>query len=308
MRIAWRCQSNLNHADLSIGIVSYKGKDLLRQCLASIYRNTVEATFEVILVDNNSRDGTIEAVTNQFPMVQLIINDKNVGFSQANNQALIASKGKYILWLNPDTVVLPNALDTLVEFMNSCPEIGILGPKVLNSDGTLQGQCRRGLPTPWAIFCYLSGLSRIFPKSERFAQYLMTYRDENFSHEVNAVSGSCLMVRREVMDQIGLLDEDYFMYGEDLDYCLRAKQAGWKVYYVSQAQVIHYGGAASKKRPLRSTYEFHRAMWVYYRKHLAQNHLFFINWLIFGAIVLKGASAMLINLFRAEKVPGAKKP
>jgi GT2 family glycosyltransferase len=294
--------------DLSICVVNYKAGHVLEDCLKSIYQNTYSIQFEIMVVDNNSQDGTVEAVTNHFPKIHLIINEKNVGFSRANNQALRASKGKYILWLNPDTVLLPNALDTLVEFMTSCPEVGIVGPKVLNSDGTLQGQCRRGLPTPWAIFCYLSGLSKLFPKNKRFAQYLMTYRDENVSHEVNAVSGSCLMVRREVMDQIGLLDEDYFMYGEDLDYCLRAKQAGWKVYYVPQAQVIHYGGAASKKRPFRATYEFHRAMWVYYRKHLAQKYLFFINWLIFGAIILRGASAMLINLFRAEKVPGSKKP
>jgi len=263
---------------------------------------------EIILVDNNSQDGTVEIVANHFPTVKLIINDKNVGFSRANNQALKVSKGRFILWLNPDTVLLPNALDTLVAFMDSRPDVAIVGPKVLNKDRTLQGQCRRGFPTPWAMFCYFSGLSELFPHHKLFSKYLMTYQNENVAHEVDAVSGSCLLVRREVMDKIGLLDEDYFMYGEDLDYCYRAKKAGWKVYYTPEAQVIHYGGTASRKKPFRSIYEFHRAMWIFYRKHLAQDYFFLFNWFILGAIILKGVFSMFVNLFRAEKMPGSKKP
>jgi len=301
-------ESGLSMVDVSLCIVSYKARDFVRDCLASVSKNTRKSTLEIILVDNNSQDGTVEIVANHFPTVKLIINDKNVGFSRANNQALKVSKGRFILWLNPDTVLLPNALDTLVAFMDSRPDVAIVGPKVLNKDRTLQGQCRRGFPTPWAMFCYFSGLSELFPHHKLFSKYLMTYQNENVAHEVDAVSGSCLLVRREVMDKIGLLDEDYFMYGEDLDYCYRAKKAGWKVYYTPEAQVIHYGGTASRKKPFRSIYEFHRAMWIFYRKHLAQDYFFLFNWFILGAIILKGVFSMFVNLFRAEKMPGSKKP
>jgi len=294
--------------DLSICIVSYKGKNLLFQCLASIYRNTREVTFEVIIVDNNSQDGTIEMVRQTFPTVRLIANQENVGFGKAINQALAVSKGRYALWLNPDTIVLPNALDILVKFMDIRPDVGIVGPKVLNRDGTLQRQCRRGFPTPWRMFCYFSGLSELFPKSKLFAEYLMTYLNDEIAHEVDAVSGSCLLVRREVMDQIGLADEDYFMYGDDLDYCFRTKQAGWKIYYIPEAQIIHYGGSAAKRKPYKAIYEFHRAMWIYYKKYLAQHYFFLLNWLVYGAILVKGGLSLLVNLFREEKVPGSRKP
>ncbi|MBM3154543.1 MAG: glycosyltransferase family 2 protein [Chloroflexi bacterium] len=294
--------------DLSICIVNYKAKELLRECLKSIYQNTNEIQLEIILVDNNSQDSTIDMVSQNFSTVRLVVNQENVGFVKATNQALTISRGRYALWLNPDTIVLPNALDTLVKLMDTRPDIGIVGPKVLNRDGTLQQQCRRGFPTPWRIFCYFSGLSELFPKSKIFAGYLMTYLEDEVANEVDAVSGSCLLVRREVMDQVGLIDEDYFMYGDDLDYCFRAKQAGWKIYYMPEARIIHYGGSAAKRKPYKAIYEFHRAMWIYYRKHLAQNYFFPLNWLVYGAILIGGGFSFLTNLFRKEKVPGSIKP
>jgi len=295
--------------DLSICIVTYNAKDLLLGCLKSVYNNLDHVNAEVVLVDNASTDGSIEAVRELWPDVQIIKNTENLGFVKPTNQAMKISRGRYVLWLNNDTIVLDNALAKLVEFMDTNPLVGICGPKVLNRDGTVQNQCRRGFPTPWNIFAYLTGLSRLFPNSPRFAGYLMTYFDEDQVHEVDAVSGSCLLVRREVINQIGYLDEDYYAYGEDLDYCARAKKAGWKIYYYPRAEIIHYGGqGGSGVQPYRSIYHFHRSMWLFYQKHIASDHIFLFNWAVGFAIVAKLFLAVIANLLRRRKVVGSAKP
>jgi GT2 family glycosyltransferase len=295
--------------DLSICLVNLNTKALLSDCLKSVRANTHAVRFEVIVVDNDSRDGTVEMVRDEFPGVQLIVNDHNTGFTRPSNQALRASQGKYALLLNNDTLILPNALDCLVEFMERHPEAGICGPKVLNRDGTLQKQCRRSFATPWDLFCYFSGLSTLFPKSRLFGRYLMTYQNENATHEADAISGSCMLIRREVMNQIGLLDERFFAYQEDADYCFRAKRAGWKVYYFPGAQIVHYGGmGGSRVNPYRSIIEWHKSYFQYYRKNLASRYFFLFNWFYYGVMVLKLASALLVNLFRKDKYAGSKKP
>ncbi len=295
--------------DLSVCIPTLQAKALLRDCLQSIYANTHRVAFEIIVVDNNSQDGTVEMLRDEFPAVDLIVNDYNTGFTRPTNQALRVSTGRYALLLNNDTVILPGALDCLVEFADAHPKIGICGPKVLNRDGTLQKQCRRGLATPWELFCYFSGLSARFPNDRRFAGYLITYIDENETHPLDAVSGSCMLIRRAVMDQIGLLDERFFAYQEDTDYCFRAKEAGWDVYYYPQAQIVHYASqGGSRINPFRSIFEWHRSYWLYYRKNLARRYFWLFNWFYYLVMLLKLATALVVNVFRSDKFAGSKKP
>ena len=295
--------------DLSICIPTLDAKALLRDCLCSIHANTRASAFEIVVVDNNSQDGTPEMLRDEFPNVRVIVNDHNAGFTKPTNQALRASTGRYALLLNNDTIVLPDALDRLVAFADAHPEIGICTPKVLNRDGTLQKQCRRGLATPWELFCYFSGLASRFPNDPRFAGYLITYLDENEIHSVDAVSGSCMLIRRAVMEQIGLLDERFFAYQEDTDYCFRAGQAGWKVFYYPGAQIIHYASqGGSRAQPYRSIWEWHRSYFLYYRKNLAARYIFLFNWFYYIVMGLKLASALLVNFFRKEKFAGSRKP
>ena len=294
--------------DLSICIVTYRAKDVLRGCLASLYEN-VQLSFEVIVVDNGSQDGTAEMLQEEFPGVQWIENEGNLGFTKPMNQALRSGSGRYLLQLNPDTLILPHALEYMVEYLDGHPEVGICGPKVLNSDYTLQKPCRRGESTPWAVLTYFTGLANLFPKSKLFGKYLMSYMDEDKAHPVAGVAGSCMLIRRAVVDQIGYLDERYFAYQEDADYCFRARKAGWQVYYLPGAQIIHYGGlGGSHVQPYRSIYEWHRSYFLYYRKNLAKGYFFLFNWIYYVAMLLKLASSLLINIFRKEKAPGSRKP
>lgn len=294
--------------DLSICIVTRQAKPLLRDCLRSIYDHT-QTPFEIIVVDNNSQDGTRELLQTEFPQVSVICNDHNAGFTRPSNQALAVSQGKFALLLNNDTIVLPEALDRLVAYMQAFPEVGICGPKVLNRDGTLQKQCRRSYATPWDLFCYFSGLDRLFPQSRLFGRYLMTYADPDATLEVDAISGSCMLIRRAVIDSIGLLDETFFAYQEDADYSFRAKQAGWKVVYYPAAQIVHYGGMGGSRRdPYQSIIEWHKSYYKYYRKNLASRYFFLFNWFYYGVMALKLASALLVSLFRKDKYAGSKKP
>jgi len=294
---------------LSICIVTYQARDYLRDCLNSLYAHAPNGEYEIIVVDNHSTDGTIETLERQFPQVQLIKNPTNNGFTAPMNQALRQAQGQYLLQLNPDTIVHDQALNQLIQFMQSHPKVGICGPKVLNTDGSLQKPCRRGESTPWAVITYFLGLSSLFPKSKLFGGYLMNYLDEDEINEVDGVAGSCMLLRREVVDQIGYLDERFFAYQEDADFCFQARQAGWKVYYVPTAQITHYGGqGGSRVQPYRSIFEWHRSYWLYYRKNLAANYFFLLNWLYYLAMLVKLALALLSNLVRKEKFAGRQKP
>jgi GT2 family glycosyltransferase len=296
---------------LSIVLINCNGGPFLENCLRSIYSDASDqkTPFEVIVVDNNSGDKSINMVRESFPDVRLIKNTSNQGFAKANNRGIAASTGKYVLCLNNDTVVLPGALRTLTEFMDHDPDAGACGPMLLNRDRTVQHQCKRGFPTIPSAVSYFFGLHRLFPKSELFGHYLMTYIDPGQISEVDSVSGACLMVRRQVIEQVGLMDEDYNMYGEDIDWCYRIKQAGWRVYYVPEAKVLHYGGQTSSKiMPYRNTWEFHRSMVVFYKKHYSTNHNLLVNCLVYAGIWLKGVIALTVNLFRKEKIIGSRKP
>jgi GT2 family glycosyltransferase len=294
---------------LSVCIVNLKARDYLRDCLDSIYQSPPGVAFEIIVVDNASGDGSVEMLRECYPQVAVIENDRNLGYTAPMNQALKAAQGRYCIQLNPDTLVLPGAFDVLYDYMQQHPEVGICTPKVLNRDRTLQKQCRRSAAGPWDTLTYFTGLSRLFPRSKFFAGYLMTYRDENEIHEAEAVSGSCMFIRRAVLDQIGLLDELFFAYQEDADFCYRARQAGWKIVYHPGAQIVHYGGeGGSGVQVYRSVYEWHRSYYNYYRKNLAQKTFFLVNGLFYGLMGLKLAFAMLQTFFRRRKFAGTRKP
>lgn len=287
--------------EISVCIVNYQAKDYLRDCLRSLYEHTA-STFEVILVDNGSTDGSLEMLKDEFPDVQIIENPDNLGFTRPMNQALEQGRGRYLLQLNPDTIILPAALDRLVAFLESHPEIGICGPKVLNRDGSLQEQCRRGESTPWAVISYFTRLNKLFPDSKLFGGYLLNYIDEDQTHPVAGVSGSCMLIRKAVIDQIGYLDERFFAYQEDADYCFRTREAGWEVYYLPEAQIIHYGGqGGSHVQPFRSIYAWHHSYYLYYRKNLAKNYFFLFNWVYYFIMLVKLALTLLLNLFRKDE-------
>jgi hypothetical protein len=294
--------------DLSISIVNHNNKECLAACLESIYIHAPDLRFEVIVVDNGSSDGSTEFVRQAFPLATVIENSENRGFVRANNQGIRASQGRYVLSLNNDAIIRDGTLGGLVQFMNEHPDVGVCGPKVLNQDGSFQYQCRRSFPTISSSLFYFLKLHRLFPASERFGRYLMTHRDCDEGGQVDSVSGCCLMVRREVIEKVGVLDENFVMYGDDLDWCYRIKQAGWKVWYVPDVQIVHLGGQSSRRLPGKCIVWFYRAMVIFYRKHYAPRHTFVVSWMVYAGIWLKAATALCINALRKDKVVGSKKP
>jgi len=295
--------------DLSVCIVSFNACDVLRDCLRSLYEHTPPSiSLEVIVVDNNSRDQTLSMLSDEFPLAKVIANETNLGFSKATNQAMRASSGRYICWLNSDTIVLPNAMPKLIRFMDSNPKAGIVGPKILNADGSFQPQCKRGFPTPLAIFSYYAGLDKLFPNSPFFAQYLLRFLSPDQPHEVVSVSGACLLARRELLESVGYADENIFAFGEDIDWCVRARNSGWEVWYYPEAQIIHLGGkGGSGSMPFRAIYEYHRSMWVFYRKHLINRYIFPLHIIVAAGIGARFAWSVLRNAMRKEKLVGSRK-
>jgi GT2 family glycosyltransferase len=259
--------------DVSICTVSLNCRQVFADCLKSLQAADPSLTWEVINVDNASTDDTCEWLARDYPGLRVIRNDRNVGFSRATNQAIAAGSGRLILWLNTDTVLRQDSLRKLVDFLDTHPRVGIVGPKLLNADGSFQPQCRRGLPTPLASLAYLLGLHRLFPRWRAATGYLLSHLPADAATRVDAVSGACLLARREVWDAIGPLDEGIFGFGEDIDWCVRASQAGWEVWYYPASEIIHLkgqGGAHAK--PYHKVWGIHQAMWVFYRKHLRMRY------------------------------------
>jgi hypothetical protein len=282
---------------LSIIIVNYNAGRLLKGCIDSIYKESTITPFDVWVVDNNSMDASVPMVQQNFPQVNLIENKENVGFARANNQAITKCTGNYILLLNPDTLVLQNAIEKVVDFMEANPTVGICGCKVLNEDETLQLACRRSIPTPGVAFFRLTGLSRLFPKSKIMAKYNLTYLNPDEPNEVDAVSGAFLMIRRETIDEIGLLDESFFMYGEELDWCFRAKKVGWNVVYYPDARIIHLKGECSKTNSRKAAYEFYHAMYLFHKKHFSSKYNPLFNFIVYAGIFLKACASWRSFLF-----------
>ncbi len=281
------------YVDLSIVIVNYNVRDLLRRCLESIPAGAGGLACETIVVDNASVDGSAEMVRAEFPGVQVIASPTNGGYAYANNLALrrvlerAGGLPRYALLLNPDTFLPPGSLARMVAFMDERPEAGAAGPRLVRPSGELDLACRRSFPTP-EVSCYrMLGLSRLFPHSRRFARYNLTYLDDRAVAEVDSVVGAFMMVRGDVLSQVGLLDESFFMYGEDLDWALRIKQAGWKVLYNGGVEVIHHKGESSRQERRRARTEFYRAMLIFYYKHYGRTTHFPLSWLVVGGIHLR---------------------
>ncbi|MBW6536153.1 MAG: glycosyltransferase [Mariniphaga sp.] len=255
--------------ELSVIIVNYNVKHFLEQCLHSVLKASKTISSEIFVVDNNSVDGSTQLVKEKFPQVHLIENKENVGFSKANNQAIRLSKGKYILLLNPDTVVEEDTFIKIIRFMNEHPDAGGLGVKMIDGKGNFLPESKRGLPTPWVAFYKMFGLSKLFPKSNKFGKYHLSYLSENETHEVEVLAGAFMLMRKETLDKVGLLDETFFMYGEDIDLSYRITQGGYKNYYFPETTIIHYKGESTKKGSLNYVKVFYKAMIIFAQKHFS---------------------------------------
>jgi len=261
----------------------------LQQTLESVVNASRKIETEIFVVDNNSLDGSTQMVKSLYPNVILLENTENVGFSKANNAAIRQSNGEFILLLNPDTVVQEDTFDILVDFLEAHPDAGAVGCKVLNADGSLQLACRRATPTPTVMLPKILGLSALFPKSRILGRYNLTYLDENEISEVDAVSGSCFMTRREVFEKVGYLDEDFFMYGEDLDWFYRMKSEGFKIYYVPTTKIIHYKGESTRAAGYDAIKMFYKAQIQFVKKHFGPSKSFLTVILLYIGIVLRAS-------------------
>lgn len=285
---------------LSIIIVNFNVKEFLEQALFSIQKATHDIETEIFVVDNASQDGSVALVREKFPKVNLIVNTKNVGFAAANNQALKLARGEFIALLNNDTIIQEDTFKHLFRFFECHPEAGMVGCKILNPDGSLQLACRRSDPSPWVAFTKVIGLSKLFPKSRLFGRYNLTYLDPDQTYEVQAISGSFMLIRRETFEEVGYLDVTFFMYGEDLDWCHRIRQAGWKIYYVHDTAIIHFKGESSKSSGFDHTRIFYRAMLSYVAKYYHSR--FFQLFLMLG-IFLRAIPSVLAKFSKALIAP-----
>jgi GT2 family glycosyltransferase len=273
--------------DLSVVVVSFNGKDYLRRCLASLLEHTKGVSFEAIVVDNASWDGSAQMVQDEFPQVVLIRLPVNVGFAAGCNRGIERAAGEFVLLLNPDTELAEDAFSPMVAYCRQNPSVGLLGPKLVNSDGSLQLSCRHFPSHLTSLFNRQSILTRLLPGNPFSRRYLMTDWAHDRIVPVDWLSGACVMLRREMVERIGGMDEGYFMYIEDVDLCYRAHQAGYEVVYFPQVAVTHHIGRSTETMPNRSIVQWHRSMWRYYRKHMRGNPLL-------DALTLAGIAARCV--------------
>lgn len=287
--------------DLSIIIVSYNTKEFLKKCLLSIAQHKPNKfTVEVIIVDNHSTDGSSNLVKKEFPKVVLIENEKNLGFSKANNRGIQKAKGRYILFLNPDTELSQNVISEMVAFMDKNREVGAATCKILMPNGKMDEACHRGFPTPWRAFSYFLGLSKLFPRSRLFSSYTLGWKNFEKIHKIDACAGAFMMVRRKAGEEIGWWDENYFWYGEDLDFCYRLKEKGWEIDFVPTVSILHYKGVsagirnnskhlttADRETRRRATIARFEAMRIFYKKHYQKLYPRILTKLVYRGISLK---------------------
>lgn len=299
--------------DLSIIILNYNTEGLLRDCLNSLKKSRAKGLeYEILVIDNASRDGSVTMVKREFPRVKLIKSKKNLGFAAGNNLGLPQAKGKYFLFLNPDTKVMTDTLKIMVDYLAAHPQVGVATCRVELPNGELDYPCHRGFPTPWNALAFFSGLAKLFPKVKIFNGYSLSYLPLDKIHEIDSGSGSFLMVRKKAGESLGWWDEDYFWYGEDLDFCYRLKQKGWQVMFVPTTKIVHYRGAssgiikhsrkistASKQTKLRASRASTEAMRIFFQKHYQGKYPRPIFWL-----VMKGIS--LLEGLRVVRASGKK--
>ncbi|HRN40871.1 MAG TPA: glycosyltransferase [Vicingus sp.] len=287
---------------LSIIIVNFNVRYFLEQCLTSVLKATTHIDAEIFVVDNDSKDDSVEMVSNLFPEVKIIANKKNVGFSKANNQAIAIAKGEYILLLNPDTVVEEDSFEKCIDFMDKHPKAGGLGVKMIDGNGIFLPESKRGLPTPSVSFYKIFGLSSLFPTSKTFSKYHLGYLNNNEINEIEILSGAYMWMRKSVLDEVGYLDENFFMYGEDIDLSYRIIKAGYQNFYFPETKIIHYKGESTKKGSINYVFVFYNAMIIFSKKHFAQKakaFSFFIN----IAIYLRAFIAIIIRFINLIKLP-----
>jgi N-acetylglucosaminyl-diphospho-decaprenol L-rhamnosyltransferase len=289
--------AEVTSALLSVVIVTYNVRDLLGSCLRAVFASRAPFRFEVCVVDTGT-DGSAAAVRRDFPQVKVFEAPDNPGFAAANNLGLRHARGRYCLLLNPDTEVGPDALARTVAALEADPSVGILGPKLVRADGTLDLACRRSFPTPRNALFHFLRLPRLFPRHPQFGEYNLTYRDPDLAYDVDAVTGAFMLIRRRTLEEIGLLDESFWMYGEDLDLCWRSQARGWRTRYHPAVQVLHLKGQSSKRRSLQCTYEFFRAMHLFYQKHYARHAPALKNALVTAGIVAFGLGSLVLDRLR----------
>ncbi len=302
--------------DLGLVIVSYNVRDLLRDCLRSVFEARGDIAFEVCVVDNDSADGSADMVAAEFPQARLI-RAENRGYAAGNNVGFCAlgfspdggaaadsEPPRHVLLLNPDTLLPPRALADMLAFMDQHPEAAVAGPRLVREDGSLDRACRRSFPTPEVAFYRLAGLSRLLPRSRRFGRYNLTYLSPEITTQVDAVVGAFMLIRGQVLAQIGPLDERFFMYAEDLDFCYRAKQQGWQVWYNADVTVLHYKGQSSRQRSTFANVQFYQTMRLFHDKHFRDQSPFVVNWIIHTAVLLLGAWALLRDRLRPAQRRG----
>lgn len=291
---------------LSIVIVNYNVRHFLEQCLQSVREACSGLESEVFVVDNASADGSVRMVRERFPEVHLIANEENLGFSRANNQAIRKAAGKYILLLNPDTVVESDTFREVVHFMEHHPDAGALGVKMVDGTGRFLPESKRSLPTPSVAFYKIFGLSMLFPRSRTFGKYHLGYLDPEETHQVEVLSGAFMLLRKEALDKAGLLDEEFFMYGEDIDLSYRIILAGYHNYYFPGARIIHYKGESTKKGSANYVYTFYQAMNIFARKHFSERRARLFTLLINLAVYLRAGIALANRWIRKTALPLAE--
>ncbi|KZX16134.1 N-acetylglucosaminyl-diphospho-decaprenol L-rhamnosyltransferase [Methanobrevibacter cuticularis] len=290
---------------LSVIIVNYKTYKLTKNTIISVLETVSMNNTEIILVDNNSNDGSLEKFRNFFSKeitdskIKIIVSPENLGFAFANNSAIKSAKGTFILLLNSDTIVKNDTLANCVDYIENHDNVGALGCKILLPDGTLDKACKRSFPNPKNSFYKLFDLFNL-NKNSRSNNYNLTNLDDDGIYEVDSLVGAFMLIRKETMDQIGLLDEDYFMYGEDIDYCYRIKEVGWKVIYYGKSEIIHYKGASSKKQKSKLLYEFYRAMYLFYNKHYKNEYSIITRIAVYLGIGVLFLVKLFLNIFKKQ--------
>lgn len=289
--------------DISVIIVNYNVKAYLEQCLTTVFTALEGIRGEVFVVDNQSTDGSVEMVRQRFPQVRLIANRENVGFSRANNQAIREAGGRYVLLLNPDTVVGEDVFRKVVAFMDEHPRCGGLGVKMIDGRGRFLPESKRGLPTPQVAFFKIIGLTRLFPKSRLFGRYHLGHLPEDGTAPIEILSGACMFLRRTTLERVGLLDESFFMYGEDIDLSYRITLGGYENWYFPEARIIHYKGESTKKSSVNYVFVFYNAMAIFAKKHFTQRSAGIFPWLINGSIYLSAAAAIAVRFLHRTLLP-----
>ncbi|MBT3233010.1 MAG: glycosyltransferase [Calditrichaeota bacterium] len=284
--------------DVSVIIVNYNVKHFADQCLKSVFASQGSLSIEVLLIDNASEDGSIEFLQDRFPDVKFIANNKNVGFGRANNIALEKARGRFLLVLNPDTLLSQDSLTEMVKYIESNPEVGAIGPKILTRYGSFDKTSKRGLPTPWVSFCRISGLSKLFPKSKTFGKYDLLYLDPDKPAEVETLVGCCMLVRAEAYNTVGGFDEDFFMYGEDIDWSYRISLAGWKVHYAPVTRIVHFRGESTRRSSINADKAFYSAMHLFADKHFRNQHNWLSHQLINLGIILAHTASKIGKVYR----------